>query len=102
MLKKTLIATATAGLIAAGAMVGTASTASAASIHFNGPGWSFGLGDGHRWHPDMRQCRPIVRTVRWWDRWGNPHYRQVVVGRDCGWDHRGPRGDWNNHDRWGH
>ena len=73
-MKKTLIATATAGLIAAGAMVGTTSTASAAGMYFSGPGWGVGIG-GPGWgmqrpHPD---CRPVFQTVRWWDDWGRPH-----------------------------
>jgi hypothetical protein len=91
MMKKTLIATATAGLIAVGAMVGTTSTASAAGVYFGGPGWSVGIG-GPGWGP-QRECRPIFKTVRWWDRWGRPHFKQVVVGRDCGRNH-GPHGGW--------
>ena len=76
MMKKTLIATATAGLIAAGAMVGTTSTASAAGVYFGGPGWSVGIGDGPGWRGPQRPhrvCEPVFRTVRWWDRWGRPH-----------------------------
>ena len=92
MMKKTLIATATAGLIAAGAMVATTGTASAASITFGGPGWSVGIGDGPGWRGERphRVCKPIFKTVRWWDHWGRPHLKRVVVGRDCRWGGPGP------------
>jgi hypothetical protein len=95
MMKKTLIATATAGLIAAGAMIATTGTASAAGVYFGGPGWSVGIGGpgyGPAWGPH-RECRPVLKTVRWWDNWGRPHFKQVVVGRDCRWAH-GPQGGW--------
>ena len=88
MMKKTLIATATAGLIAAGAMVATTGTASAAGIYFGGPGWSVGISDGHGWRGHRRPhrvCKPVFKTVRWWDRWGRPHFKQVVVGQECHW-----------------
>jgi hypothetical protein len=84
-MKKTLIATATAGLIAAGAMVGITSTASAASFQFGGPGWSFGMSDGYHSRHHMRECRPIIKTVSWRDYRGYPHYKKVVVGQNCGW-----------------
>ena len=71
MFKQTLLATATAGLIAAGAMVGTSGTASAEGIYVGGPGWSVGIGDGPHWRPG-RDCRPVFRTERWFDRWGAP------------------------------
>ena len=97
MMKKTLIATATAGLIAAGAMIATTGTASAAAVYFGGPGWSFGIGGpGYGPQRPHRECRPVLKTVRWWDNWGRPHFRQVVVGRDCRWD-QGPHGGWNQY-----
>jgi hypothetical protein len=101
MMKKTLIATATAGLIAAGAMFATTGTASADGVYFNGPGWSVGIGDsGWRHYRPQRACEPIFKTVRWWDAWGRPHFKQVVVGRDCGRDY-GPRDGWGDRqDRW--
>jgi hypothetical protein len=97
MLKKTLIATATAGLISVGALVGTAGTASAASITFGGPGWHVGIGNGPNWGgPRPRQvCQPVFKTVRWWDRWGRPHFKRVVVRQECHWvggpHHGGPK-----------
>ncbi len=94
MLKKTLIATATAGLIAAGAMAATTTTAAADGFYFGGPGWSFGIGNpGWRGYQPHPVCKPIIKTVRAWDRWGRPYVQQVVVGRDCGRDH-GPRDGW--------
>lgn len=102
MMKKTLIATATAGLIAAGAMLGTTGTASAASVQFGGPGWSVGVGPGYGpgWRHHPRECRPVYKTVRWWDRWGHPHFKKVVVGRDC---RLGGPGPWQGpNPGWGH
>lgn len=93
MLKRTLIATAAAGMIAAGSLVaGTGSAAASnpyvsGSIQFGGPGWSVQIGNfGHSRH--HRSCRPIVKTVKYW-KWGKPHWQQVVVGYDC--HRRGPR-----------
>ena len=89
MLKKTLIATAAAGMIAAGSLVATTVGASASgpSIQFGGPGWNVQIGNfGGRHH--NRNCRPVVKTVKYW-KWGRPHWRQVVVGYDC--HRRGPR-----------
>ncbi len=106
MMKKTLIATATAGLIAAGAMVGTTSTASAASIYFGGPGWSVGVG-GPGWGPQRlhKVCKPVFKTVRWHDRWGRLHINKVVVRQTCHWTHRNHRQDgvWQRgpNPRWG-
>ncbi len=94
MLKKTLIATATAGLISAGALVGTATTAAAhgpggpgGGVQFGGPGWSvqFGFGNQHR---PRQVCRPVFQTVKWWDRWGRPHFKRVVVRQECNWVYR--------------
>lgn len=102
MLKKTLLATATAGLISAGALVGTAGSASAASINFGGPGWHVGIGTGPGFiGPRPRQvCQPVFQTVRWWDRWGRPHVKQVVVRQECRWvfgpgPFQGPKPGWN-------
>lgn len=93
MFKRTLLATATAGMIAAGAMIGTTGTASADGVYFGGPGWSVGINDGHHWRPG-RECHPVFRTERWWDRWGRPHFRRVYAGERCRWD--GPRHDWRD------
>ena len=89
MFKRTLLATATAGLIAAGVMVGTSGTASAQGFFFGGPGWGIGVGAG-----PGRECRPIFRTERWFDRWGRMHFRRVYAGQDCHW--YGPRRDWHD------
>ena len=111
MMKKTLIATATAGLIAAGAMVGTTSTASAAGVYFGGPGWTVGIG-GPGFGPQRphQVCEPAFKPVRWWDRYGRPHIRQVVVRQDCHWTYgrwndRGPNPGWGGYGPnpgWGH
>jgi len=100
MMKKTLIATATAGLIATGAMIGTTSTASAA-VYFGGPGWSIGIG-APNWQRERphRVCTPVFRTERWRDYWGRMHQRRVVVRQECHWTY-GRRDGWQNH-RWDH
>ena len=93
MFRKTLIATAAAGMLAAGSLVASTATASAhgtgvsGSIQFGGPGWNVQIGTpGFRGQP-QQSCRPIVKTVKYWQ-WGRPHWRQVVVGYDC--HRRGP------------
>jgi len=100
MFKKALIATATASMIAAGSLIAATSTASAhgpggpGGMQFGGPGWSFqfGFGPSFQNHP-QRFCRPIVKNVKWWDRWGRPHWKQVVVGNNCRrGPHQGPGG----------
>jgi hypothetical protein len=87
MFRRTLIATAAAGLLAAGSLVATTASASASgpSIHFGGPGWNVQIGTfhpGYRNHYPRQHCRPIVKTVKSW-KWGKPHWQQVVVGYDC-------------------
>ncbi len=106
MFKKTLIATAAAGMLAAGALVGTAGAASAASVQFGGPGWHIGIGNGPGYFPHRpRQvCHPVFKTVKWWDRWHRPHFKRVVVRQQCTWvygpQHGGP-GPWNGpHGPW--
>lgn len=88
MLKQTLIAATTAGLLAVGSLVATTAGASAAnpSVQFGGPGWNVQIGGGFGpgWHGGPRYCKPIVRTVKFYGRWGRPYWKQVVVGQDCG------------------
>ena len=101
MLKKTLIATAAAGMIAAGAMVGTASTASAASFYFGAPGFGFRIGHPYRY--GHRVCHPVFRIRRWFDRYGRPHHRRVIVGRRCHWTYgRDYYGHHRYHHHWHH
>ena len=91
MLKKTLIATATAGLIAAGAPpVGTATTASAAGVYF-GPARA-GAWRHRRPRPGSSAaapvCQPVFKTVKWCDRWGKPHFKKSPSASAAG----GPTG----------
>ena len=96
MLKKTLIATAAAGLLSVGALTATTSAASAAGIYFGGPGWSVGIG-GPTFGPyrPHRVCKPVYKTVKWWDRWHRPHFRKVVVRQTCYWTY-GPNPAWGS------
>jgi hypothetical protein len=101
MLKKKLIATAAAGMIAVGSLVATTVGASASSgfsgsFSFGGPGWSLQFGNPGYGRHHNRHCRPIVKTVKFW-KWGRPHWRQVVVGYDC--HRRGGHG--RGHGKWG-
>ena len=117
MFKQTILAAAAAGMIAVGALGATTSAASAGgyggpgpgsgSVQFGGPGWNLqlGFGNGHPQFHQQKFCKPVVKKVKWWDHWGNPHWTQVVVGQKCffksgngphhgnDWDDNGP---WNN------
>lgn len=88
MLKKTLIAATTAGLLAVGSLVATTATASAGApgVQFGGPGWNVQIGGGFGpgWGHGPRHCKPIVKKVKFYGRWGRPYWKQVVVGQDCG------------------
>ncbi len=77
MLKKTLLATATAAVIAGGALAATATGASASP-------YGGGYGGGYGGSPQQHQvCTPITKTVHWTDRWGRPHAYTKVVGQKC-------------------
>jgi hypothetical protein len=112
MLKKTLIAAATAVALA-GVATSTAAPAAAApagitDISWNGGwngGWNSGWNGGNQWkgpkrgsHKNWkprRRCEPIVR----WKKVGYRYHRRwqpVVVGWDC---HRGYRGH-RGHNNW--
>lgn len=107
MFRKTILATAAAGMLAAGSLVAATSTASAhgpggpgGSIQFGGPSWNlqiggFGFGFGQPFPPQPPKfCKPIVKTVKWWDKWHRPHWSNVVVSYKCkppfGGRHHGP------------
>ena len=80
MFKQAILATATAGLIAAGGLAVTASAASA-DPYWGGPGWN-GPHVQIQIYP-QRSCRPVIKNVKWWDRFGYPHWRQIVVAQTC-------------------
>ncbi len=96
MLKKTLFAAATAGLIATGALATTTGTANAAGgFHYNNNGFHF----GHQVRPQRRVCKPVFRRVHWVDRWGNHHWQRVKVGKRC---HRAHPRRWHRPNHWGY
>lgn len=107
MFNKMLLATATAGLIAAGTMTtasaapygpgpgpgpgpwpsapygpgpGPGPAAPGPSMQFGGPGWSFQFGPALPPPPPV--CYPVTKKVKWWDRYGYPHWRTITV-REC-------------------
>lgn len=91
MFRKTLIATAAAGMLAAGGLVAGTGTAAASgyvsgSIHFGGPGFSLHFG-APGYHHYRQHCKPIVKKVKYWKK-GKAHWRNVVVGQNC--HHRPP------------
>jgi hypothetical protein len=88
MIRKVLIATATAALIATGAALGSPTSASAA-VYIGGPQFGIHIGPTHRhWQHRDRVCRPVFKTQRWRDRWGRLHYSRVIVGHRCYWTYR--------------
>lgn len=119
MLKKIILAGATASVIAVSSLAAMTGSASAAPIYpqpqyNNGPngyngqtGYQGGYQNGQNGYQAYDQdwsrhrywdndCRPIVRTVKWYDRFGFPHWRTIKVAARC--DFRGP----NMHPYWGH
>ncbi len=87
MFKQTILAAATAGLIGIGGLATTTAANAAGSVQFGGPNWSVQIGSGNygpnnQFHP-QKYCQPIVKKVKWWDRFGYPHWSQVVVGQKC-------------------
>ena len=94
MLKKTLIATATAGMIATGALATTTSASAAppgpayGGIQFGGPGWSVGIGfPGYPAPPRFRPhrvCEPVFKRVIQWQH-GHRQWRVIKVGERCRW-----------------
>ena len=80
MLKKTILSSVTAGLIAAGALTATTGTASAHNPTYQSQT------NGHQHGYNVRQrraCKPIFRQVHWRDRWGRTHWKRVQVGQNC-------------------
>lgn len=96
MLKQTMIAAATALVLATGSLA--VSTGSALAWHRGEPhhsrqndrGWDNGPRGGHGWGRSHRVCRPVVRERKVW-RHGRWEWRNVVVGERC-YDQRGGRG----------
>jgi hypothetical protein len=94
MFKRTLIATAAAGMLAAGSLVAGSAPAAASgyvsgSIHFGGPGFSlhFGAPGYYHHHHHRHHCKPIVKKVKYWHK-GKARWKNVVVGQNC--HHRRP------------
>ncbi|HEY5080922.1 MAG TPA: hypothetical protein VII91_03200 [Bauldia sp.] len=75
MFKQAILAATAAGMIAAGGLAITTTAASAAPYqgnNWNGP------------YPHHQQvCHPVFKQVKWWDRFGRPHWKQVIVARNC-------------------
>ena len=103
MLKKIILAGATASLIAVSSLAAMTGTAAAAPYPYPQPQYDNGYNgnqaydqDWFRNHKRFDDCRPIVRAVKWYDRLGFPHLRTIKVADRC--DFRGP----NMQPYWGH
>ena len=105
MFKRAILATAAAGMLALGAVAATTSGAAAApgygpgfghgpghgpgpgygmSVQFGGPGWNVQIGpQRHNFAPPRQTCQPVTKNVKWWDKFGNPHWSKIVVGQKC-------------------
>jgi hypothetical protein len=87
MLTKTFIATAVAAAIAAGSL-GLSTTAASAHGHHHphfGIGIGFGPGFYGAYAGGGQVCEPVVKNVKWYDKWGNKHWTTKVVGQNCYW-----------------
>src|SRR5688500_6775475 len=89
MFTKTILCATAAAFIAAGALGASTTTASATSFYLGGPGFHFGYGDYP--HHGKKVCKPIVKKIKWRDRWGYWHVKVKVVDYKCWWKKR--RGD---------
>ena len=65
MLKKIVLAAATASVLAVTALGATTTAASAAPPPPPG-------------HHHRHDCRPVKHTVKWYDRHGHPHWKKVI------------------------
>ena len=85
MLRKTLIGSAAAALIAAGATVAATGTASASGITVSGPNFAIGFGTPGFYpkpFPPRQVCQPVFKTVQFW-KWGKDAYlANPVYSRD--------------------
>ena len=125
MFKKTLIAAAAAGLIAAGSLAtatvaaaagpsghgyqqgrGTASGQNFGGVYFGGPGWSIGFatpGFQPRHFRPRQVCKPVFKRVSWW-RHGRLQSRVIKVGERCQQVRpaRHPQPGWGRYPSWGY
>jgi hypothetical protein len=86
MITKTLIATATAALIAAGSLTAMTSTASAKSWGY-GHGYGYGAPAIHLGayggYVGHKVCHNVFKRVFWQDYYGYQHVKKVFVGKRC-------------------
>ncbi|MEJ0097619.1 MAG: hypothetical protein WDM84_06445 [Bauldia sp.] len=86
MFKQAILAVATAGVLATGGLAVTTSAASAAPYGgqgWNNQNWNHSQPQQPQFHP-RPFCRPVIKNVKWWDRLGRPHWKQIVVAGNCG------------------
>ena len=71
MFTKTVLGVTAAAFIAAGSLGASTTTASATGIYVGGNGFYFGYND----HPNYGKkiCKPILKKIKWRDRWGYGH-----------------------------
>jgi len=87
MFTKTILGVAAAAFIAAGSLGASTSTASATGIYVGGNGFYFGYGDGYP-NYGKKVCKPILKKIKWRDRWGYWHSVVKVVDYKCWFKHK--------------
>ncbi|HZP21093.1 MAG TPA: hypothetical protein VFB16_12900 [Bauldia sp.] len=118
MFRKTLIATAAAAVLSAGAVAATTTAASAGpygtdygyehpaasggSFGYRGDDFYFKFGfgdDGWRWHkPRMHKvCGPTYKTVKVWQKYYGWVWKTVYAGEEC---RLVPNHKWDKHYPW--
>jgi hypothetical protein len=74
MFKQAILAATAAGMIATAGLAVTSTAASASPYQSQNQNWN-----GPYPHALQPFCRPVFKQVKWWDRFGYPHWKQVIV-----------------------
>lgn len=97
MFKQAILAASAVGMIAVGGLAITTSAASAAPYQSNN--WN-----GPYANHQQQFCRHVIKQVKWWDRFGYPHWKQIVVARNCSfggfYPHPQPEPRYRPHPAW--
>jgi hypothetical protein len=94
MFKQAILAATAAGMIATAGLAVTSTAASASPYQSQNQNWN-----GPYPHALQPFCRPVFKQVKWWDRFGYPHWKQVIVARNCSFDGFYPHPQHEPHNR---